>query len=254
MNSAAIKDTALESALTIDEIRKILVAKDFLYLKSTGVIDLLSEIAGSRIGNDPLFLDSWNSLEEDHYMADGGRYRKRRHATFEIRTSSDTAVLMPHQPHYQSRDYNSLNGGVARYFAPILLDLLNSRTLAVLLEFGNRLFNQISGNHAWHIELHQFRIEARDGQKGNPTPEGVHRDGVDFVIVAMIKRVNIESDATSIFNLDNQLVGEFTMLDTFDMAIVNDREVYHGVTPITQIDPEEEAYRDVLVMTFKKKG
>jgi hypothetical protein len=254
VNSAAVNEVASESAPTIDEIEKNLVANDFLYLKSAETIDLLSEIAGSRFGNDPLFLDSWNSLEEDRYMADGGRYRKRRHATFEVLATGDTAILVPHQPHYQSLDYNSLNGGVARYFAPILLDLLNSRTLAVLLDFGNQLFSRISGNHPWHIELHQFRIEARDGQKGNPTPEGVHRDGVDFVIVVMIKRVNIESGATSIFNLDNQLVGEFTILDTFDMAIVNDQKVYHGVTPIVQIDPDEEAYRDVLVMTFKKKG
>jgi hypothetical protein len=69
----------------------------------------------------------------------------------------------------------------------------------------------------------------------------------------MIKRVNIESGATSIYNLDNQLVGEFTLQETFDMAIVNDKKVYHGVTPITQLDPNEEAYRDVLVITFRQK-
>ena len=247
MNSAALKD--YHPAPMLDEIQDILTSKDFLYLQSIQVIDLLSSINGARIGNDQLFLDSWNTLEEDQYMADGGRYRKRRHATFATHELVDTPVLMPHQAHYQSLDYNSLNGGVARYFAPILVDLLNSRTLAVLLDFGNRLFSRISGDHAWHIELHQFRIAARDGQKGNPTPEGVHRDGVDFVIVMMIKRVNIESGATSIYNLENQLVGEFTMLDTFDMAIVNDRRVYHGVTPITQLDADEEAYRDVLVMT-----
>ena len=39
---------------------------------------------------------------------------------------------------------------------------------------------------------------------GKPTPEGVHRDGVDFVIVVMIKRVNIDSGATTIYDLDNQ--------------------------------------------------
>ncbi len=254
MNFTAIQNTGPESALTIEEIEKALISKDFLYLESTQVIDLLTSIAGNKISSDPLFLDGWNSLEEDQYMADGGRYRKRRHATFETRSAAEEPVLVPHQPHYQSLDYNSLNGGVARYFAPILVDLLNSRTLKVLLEFGNRLFSRIPGEHPWHIELHQFRIEARDGRKGNPTPEGVHRDGVDFVIVVMIKRVNIESGATSIYNLDNQLVGEFTMLETFDMVIVNDKKVYHGVTPITQIDPDEEAYRDVLVMTFKRKA
>ena len=253
MNSVAVQVTGSDSALTIDDIKKILDARDFLYLKSAQVIDLLSSIAGAGIGNDQLFLDSWNSLEEDQYMADGGRYRKRRHAIFSTHDSADTPELMPYQPHYQSLDYNSLNGGIERYFAPILVDLLNCRTLSALLEFGNRLFNQISGKHPWFIELHQFRIEARDGQKGNPTPEGVHRDGVDFVIVVMIKRVNIESGATSIYNPGNQLVGEFTLLNTFDMAIVNDKKVYHGVTPITQLDPDEEAYRDVLVMTFKRK-
>jgi len=158
---------------------------------------------------------------------------------------------MPYQPHYQTVDYNPLNGGVARYFAPILDDLHQSMTLAALLEFGNQVFSQLSGNHQWHIELHQFRIEARDGQLGKPTPEGVHRDGVDFVIVVMIKRVNIDSGATTIFDTDNRQIGEFLLRQPFDMALVNDRRCYHGVTPITQIDAGAEAFRDVLVITFK---
>ncbi|MCZ6471634.1 MAG: 2OG-Fe dioxygenase family protein [Gammaproteobacteria bacterium] len=253
LNSSAQKDNQRDREILLDEIADVLTEKDFLYLKSTQVIELLSNMAGSRIGNDQLFLDSWDRLEEDQYMADGGRYRKRRHAIFAIQSASETPALMPCQPHYQTLDYNTLNGGIARYFAPILLDLLNSRSLAALLEFGARLFSQVSANASWHIELHQFRIEARDGQKGSPTPEGVHRDGVDFVIVVMIKRVNIESGATSIYNLDNQLVGEFTLQETFDMAIVNDKKVYHGVTPITQLDPNEDAYRDVLVITFRQK-
>lgn len=226
-------------------------ADDFLFIEFERAIGLLSSIAGVPIGDDQVFLDSWNRLEEDQYMADGGKYRKRRHATYAILKAGDRAQLMPDQPHYQTVDYNPLNGGVARYFAPILDDLHQSQTLAALLEFGNQVFSQISGNHAWHIELHQFRIEARDGRLGKPTPEGVHRDGVDFVIVVMIKRVNIDSGATTIFDLGNNLVGEFMLRESFDMVLVNDRRVYHGVTPITQIDPAQEAFRDVLVITFK---
>jgi hypothetical protein len=37
------------------------------------------------------------------------------------------------------------------------------------------------------------------------------------------------------------------------MVIVNDKKVYHGVTPIIQLDAEKEAYRDVVVMTFRRK-
>ena len=244
-----------ESSVDVGDLNAIaerLEAKDFLFVDAASSINLLSVIAGEPIGEDLEFLDSWNRLEQDQYMADGGKYRKRRHATYAVRPG-EIAQLMPYQPHYQTLDYNPLNGGVARYFAPILDDLHRSATLAALLEFGNRLFSQMTGNHQWHIELHQFRIEARDGKLGKPTPEGVHRDGVDFVIVVMIKRVNIDSGATTIFDLEHNLVGEFMLHQTFDMALVNDRRVYHGVTPITQLDAAAEAYRDVLVITFKQK-
>lgn len=237
--------------LLTTDIVESLAADDFLFVDSELAVRILSDIMATPVGDDPVFLDSWSRLEQDQYMADGGRYRKRRHATYTIDGAGQQARLMPYQPHYQTVDYNPLNGGVARYFAPILDDLHQSITLAALLEFGNRVFSQITGYPHWHIELHQFRIEARDGRMGKPTPEGVHRDGVDFVIVVMVKRVNIDSGATTIYNLDNQLVGEFTLRDSFDMVLVNDRELYHGVTPITQLDADSEAFRDVLVITFK---
>jgi hypothetical protein len=239
--------------LPVTDIVDSLARDDFVFIDSAAAIEVLSAIAGTPVGDDPVFLDSWNRLEQDQYMADGGRYRKRRHATYAITGAGQRARRMPYQPHYQTVDYNPLNGGVARYFAPILDDLQQSVTLAALLEFGNQVFSQISGNQQWHIELHQFRIEARDGRLGRPTPEGVHRDGVDFVLVVMVRRVNIDSGATTIFDLDNRLVGEFTLRNAFDMVMVNDRRLYHGVTPITQIDADQEAFRDVLVITFKNR-
>jgi hypothetical protein len=239
------------TALQLNNIVEKLGNDEFVFIESAQSIEMLSAIEATPIGDDQGFLDSWNRLEQDQYMADGGKYRKRRHAAYAISNAGQQAQLMPYQPHYQTVDYNPLNGGVARYFAPILDDLHRSATLAALLEFGNQVFTRITGNHQWHIELHQFRIEARDGKQGLPTPEGVHRDGVDFVIVVMIKRVNIDSGATTIFDHDNQLVGEFMLRESFDLVLVNDRQLYHGVTPITPLDPLEEAYRDVLVITFK---
>ncbi len=237
--------------MQISDIAERLDREEFLFVSAADVIALLSELAAAPVADDQVFLDSWNHLEQDRYMADGGKYRKRRHATYAIQNPGEPARLMPYQPHYQTVDYNPLNGGVARYFAPILDDLHQSLTLAALLRLGDQVFSQVSGNPLWHIELHQFRIEARDGRLGKPTPEGVHRDGVDFVIVVMIKRVNIDSGATTIFNLEHELVGEFTLRETFDMVLVNDRKLYHGVTPISPLDATAEAYRDVLVITFK---
>ena len=54
-------------------------------------------------------------------------------------------------------------------------------------------------------------------------------------------------------NRDQRRLDSFTLTDIFDTAIVNDEHVLHGVTPIVQLDTDKQAYRDVLVVTFKKK-
>ena len=57
------------------------------------------------------------------------------------------------------------------------------------------------GNAAtWHVEMHQFRIEADNGQSGLATPEGAHRDGVDWVCVLLVNRRNVSSGVTQIFD------------------------------------------------------
>ena len=58
------------------------------------------------------------------------------------------------------------------------------------------LFERLAGAVAWHVELHQFRIEALPGMPGMPTPEGMHRDGVDYVLVLLVSRSNIGSGTT----------------------------------------------------------
>ena len=84
-----------------------------------------------------------------------------------------------------------------------------------------------------------------------PTPEGLHRDGVDFVLVLLVNRENIASGTTSIHGLDGRERGRFTLTLPFDAALVDDARVAHGVTPVQAIDPARPAYRDVLVITFK---
>jgi hypothetical protein len=102
------------------------------------------------------------------------------------------------------------------------------------------------------VECHQFRIEARAGEDGKPTPEGLHRDGVDWVLVMLVARENIAEGVTSIHDNTRELLGRFTLTAPLDAAFVDDSRVYHGVTPVVPIDPARPAYRDVLVVTFRR--
>ena len=207
--------------------------------------------ASEAMSDWPAFAASWDDMPLDQYMADGGRYRRRRYATLSAAAGDSKVKLEPHQPHYQSLDYNALNGGIAREYEPITEAVMLGNTMQSILHFCLRVFGQMMPDAAWHIECHQFRIEANTGEHGQPTPEGVHRDGVDFVLVMMVKRVNISSGTTTMHDLEQRKLDSFTLTQPFDSAIVNDRRCMHGVTPVEQIDPAKPAYRDVLVITFR---
>jgi hypothetical protein len=228
----------------IDPIRN----DGFTFVQAPEMRALLEQVG--PLTDWPAFAASWDDLGPDTYMADGGRYRKRRHAVFAV--SADGVVRQPAQPHYQSRDYNTLNGGIERWFEPVPAATGAGPVMTTVLTFCRQLFGMLCFAGVWHVEVHQFRIEARRGQEGRPTPEGMHRDGVDYVLVLLINRTNIASGVTSVHDLAGNTLGQFTLTAPFDAALVDDARVMHGVTPVEPLDPAEPGHRDVLVVTFRR--
>lgn len=197
------------------------------------------------------FAQSWNALGPDLYMADGGRYRRRRHAAFALEQGCFTRK--PHQPHYQSRDYNPLNGDVQRWFDPVADDTIDSPVLQSIFAFCADSFDPAAKGD-WHVEMHQFRIEAKPDEQGRPTPEGMHRDGVDHVLVMLVERRNVCEGVTRIGAPDGTALGEFTLTDPADTMLIDDHRILHGVTEIHPVDPAAPAWRDALVVTFVAEG
>ena len=206
-------------------------------------------------GSHPLagwqrFAASWSSLGPDPYLAERGRQRRRRHAVFAA--GREGAVqLQSRQPHFQGLEYNPLQGDLERWFEPVLPDIADGAELRRILEAGRDFFGSLAPRTTtWHIEVHQFRIEPGADAPGEPTPEGVHRDGVDFVLVLMVDRHNIASGTTTIHADDGRELGSFTLSAAFDAAVVDDRRVFHGVTPVESLEPGLPSHRDVLVVTY----
>jgi hypothetical protein len=237
---------------SLAELAGTIEADGFAFVQAPQMRALLGE---AELSDWDAFAASWNDLGVDTYMADGGRYRRRRFAAF--RASAPGSVRKLHQPHYQSQDYNPLNGGIERWFEPVTEAAAQHRVLTAILRLSRELFDAMTPAavrpEAWHVELHQFRIEARPGQEGRPTPEGMHRDGVDWVLVLMVRRENIASGETTIYDLTKRPLGSFTLTQPLDSALVDDSRVFHGVTAVEPLDPARPAYRDVLVVTFRRE-
>ncbi|MBL0900562.1 MAG: 2OG-Fe dioxygenase family protein, partial [Reyranella sp.] len=161
----------------------------------------------------PAFAESWNDLEVDTYMGDGGRYRRRRFGVWAAERRGPI-VRGPHQAHFQTLDYNTLNGGIERWFKPIADAIGDGASMRTVLEYCRALFGRLAPDTArWHIEAHQFRIEAKQGEQGKPTPAGMHRDGVDYVLVLLVNRRNIRTGTTTLHDLDRRPLGPFTPPD-----------------------------------------
>jgi len=236
----------------LKDAAELLADTGFAYVQAP-VMRVALEAAGSTDWDT--FAESWNDLGVDRYMADGGRYRRRRFATFAVKAGEITRK--PHQPHYQSRDYNPLNGGIARWFDPVTDAIQTHPATLAAIGACDRLFTALTPDNirpkVWHVEMHQFRIEANGGLAGEPTPEGMHRDGVDWVLVLLIRRENVASGETTIADMQRQPLGSFILTQPFDAALVDDARVYHGVTAIHALDASLPAWRDVMVLTFRRE-
>ncbi len=238
--------------MTRKTVEEALSREGYAFVPSVDMRDLLDADALAHWDG---FAESWNHLGLDRYMADGGRYRRRRHAVFAV--GRNGIERKPHQPHYQSRDYNALNGGVERWFTPVEDTIATHPVLLSILHACHDMFDALTtpGQRPenWHVELHQFRIEPSTEEDGKPTPEGLHRDGVDWVLVLLVSRVNIESGVTTIHDLQGRELGSFTLTEPLDAALVDDGRVYHGVTAVHPTDPSVPSHRDVLVVTFRRQ-
>jgi hypothetical protein len=192
---------------------------------------------------------SWNDLPPDAYLRDGGRYRRRRHASYVVR--GDAVDAAPHRAHWQPLEYNALHGGLERWFEPIDAAVDAAPAWQRLIARFAGLCSALRGAQPWYVEAHQFRIDTTDGI-GRPTPEGAHRDGVDFVAVVLVDRMGIKGGETRVFEAEGRSGVRFTLLEPWTALLLDDRRVIHESTPIQPL--EANGYRDTLVLTCRAGG
>ncbi len=218
---------------------------------------LLARIAGVAVQDLAGLSGAWDRLHLDEYLKDGGKYRRRRHSCFEV--SSQQVQMQPHRAHWQPVEYNALHGGMLRWFEPVAPSTVEAPAWQGLLKGLAAVCSQLKpGVERWFVEAHPFRIDTTGGV-GRPTPEGAHRDGVDFVAVILVERYQIKGAETRVFaagdgdGLSQPLHGQrFTLTEPWSMLLLDDERIIHESTPIQPLG--EGAHRDTLVLTYRAGG
>lgn len=197
------------------------------------------------------FCATWDNLLLDRYMNDGGSYRYRRYSAFEIDLGKQRITQLEHTPYQQSLSINSLNGGIQRHYEPLERNFTESPILQKIIHGFSFLIHSFTAHNRFNIKLHPYRIIATEGKLGEPAPEGLHQDGVDYVISFMIKKVNILGGESYIADNHKNIIKKTTLNKPGEFILTDDRKLFHGVSSVC-VDNKYKAfsYRDVLVIAY----
>ncbi len=220
----------------------------FVILSSAEVI-----ISPSLQDDLNILISSWNGLVPDGYLKEKATFRERRFGLFEYIPFKDELIQLPEEDYFQSAEINQYAGGITRKFSPLLKETYNNKFLSNLIKFNFQNFPiKNEENDVWKIDVHQFRIIGKEGEQGEPTPEGIHHDDDDFNAIHLINRSNVSGGVNGVYDNDKKLIAKATLMKLMDTVYVWDPFVMHGVSPIYPENLNSPAIRDVLVIGYNK--
>ena len=204
-----------------------------------------------------------NLPETDH---EDGKYRLRRFSRIEMRSTFWNAKreveleVKENQDFIQSEELNPHQGGKIRKFEDLERHIVQSSGFKDICFQFKECNNLIDGQM---LEVHQMRVQTLDRSelltKNGPwvvtpvSPEGVHRDGYDYISMVGINRHNIEGGELLVFSNEdrkNPIVSK--PLSAGDMFMLADNKLFHDATPIRAIKRREKGYLDAFVLCANK--
>lgn len=226
----------------------------------------LQQVGYSRFDANTLHLSppmqqAWQQLQAeypqmppDEFLPDGGSYRFRRYDSFYFHPTSGELLCLPHRDYFQDKTINEVTGGVVRQFAPLTDSIIRNPFLHELIRFDFAQFPMADDlrRDVWQVDVHLIRVLARQHAKGEPTPEGIHRDGAMFVTVHLAELQNVQGGEVSIYDDGKNHLKSFTLQNVMDAYFFHDAVLWHGVKPIAPID-EGEGVRSILTFDYHHK-
>ncbi|MFY4719824.1 2OG-Fe dioxygenase family protein [Streptomyces sp. LaBMicrA B280] len=194
----------------------------------------------------------WEHLGADRYLRNGARFRERAYDRFFFLPRTGEVRLHPHRPYFQSEGANGYAGGIQRDVAPLSRSTVDNPLLTRLLRDDFARFPVEDGrlDEPWDVQCHQFRIIGTPEELGEPTPEGPHRDEVDYGAIHLMGRLNVTGGESQVYSEGEELLAEFCLRDRMDTMFWADRKILHAVRPVGARDESRPAVRDVLILGY----
>lgn len=131
---------------------------------------------------------------------------------------------------------------------------INDPILQQIIQFDREIINMLYGQpEAITMDIHQFRVKACTG-KASPTTSGIHQDGFDWIFMHYINQHNILPVASEIFRHQDEdsLLLRKSMNQFMETLIVDDNRCWHRASSVKQLNNQQPAWRDLLLVTCRR--
>jgi len=108
----------------------------------------------------------------------------------------------------------------------------------------------LKDNNRYDISLHQVRQICYPNVESHNSPEGIHKDGADYIVSALVmNRYNINGGESIVYDDDKNMLYN-TILEKGEGIFQDDKRLWHYVTPITT-DNNYIGIRDIIGLDIK---
>jgi hypothetical protein len=190
-------------------------------------------------------LASYDDCPLDEFMGNGTRFKRFSQYKLSWRESGGWDFgLLPHRDYTAFKKFNPVGGGIRRSYQPIQVDFM---------PFIRAAADEIPLDHSdeWQINVHQNRTCAANGKPGPLTPEGVHQDGHEYVMIAILRRNNVTGAQTRLWRLGAPAPFWAGTLDAGQAVLLDDRAIAHDVTDLVSADGRP-GHRDIVIAAFSR--
>jgi hypothetical protein len=190
-------------------------------------------------------LDSYDNCPVDDYMGNGTRFKRFSQYRMSHEEGSGWSFeLLPHRDYTAFKKFNKVGGGMRRGYLPIEVDF------TPLVRAGAEAF-PLDPSDDWQINVHQNRTRATGDKAGPLTPEGVHHDGHEYVMIAVLRRNNVGGGLTRLWKPGAAEPFWNGTLEAGQAVLLDDRAIAHDVTDVLSADGGP-GHRDIVIVAFSR--
>jgi hypothetical protein len=147
----------------------------------------------------------------------------------------------------QDKEYNSFQGDIERKFENLEDSTIHSEGMKELIYLFRDVNRLPQGTT---IDIHQMRIITAK-EHTQVSPEGVHRDGYDFISMIGISRHNVTGGNLLVY-ADKDGDHFLSMpLAAGEVITLDDNKLWHNASAIKAIDQQKMGHMDAFILTAK---